>query len=223
VLNLLKGLLLENLGIKLVALLLAVALYLHVYTERPATMLLAFPLQFSDLADSLSLSGPTPEPVEAELRGTGKQLIRMRLSEPRIKVSLAGVRPGHFERALTAEDLPLLHEDGLAVERMAGPRVVALDIERKLERRLPIAARIECVPRNGWRWEGSYATDPGELVVRGPRHEVARLDSVRLKPIRLDGKADSVKVFAEPDSLPRWCVPDPATVRVSLALVRATP
>ena len=36
--GLLRGLLFDNLGLKLVALLLAVIVYLHVYTERPATM-----------------------------------------------------------------------------------------------------------------------------------------------------------------------------------------
>ena len=42
--NLLRGLLLENMGLKLVALLLAFVVYLHVYTERPAVMTVAFAL-----------------------------------------------------------------------------------------------------------------------------------------------------------------------------------
>ena len=56
--SLLRGILFDNLGLKLVALLLAVVVYLNVYTERPATMVVSFPIQITDLADSLSLSGP---------------------------------------------------------------------------------------------------------------------------------------------------------------------
>ena len=52
--NVIRGLLLDNLGVKLVALLLAVVVYLHVYTERPADMIVSFPLEFEDLPDSLS-------------------------------------------------------------------------------------------------------------------------------------------------------------------------
>ena len=88
--NILKGLLLDNLGLKLVALLLALAVYFNVFTERPAMMVVSFPIEYSDLPDSLSLSGPTPPAVKAEVRGTGKQFIRLWLTEPRLKISLAG-------------------------------------------------------------------------------------------------------------------------------------
>ena len=222
-LGLLRSLLLENLGIKLVALLLAIALYLHVYTERPASMLVSFPLEITDLADTLTLSGAAPEPVRAELRGTGKQLIRLRLTEPRLKVSLAGVGPGHYERTVVPDDLPLLHDENLEVQRMASSRVIALDIERRLTRRLPLAIRISGAPHAGWRWDGRYAVDPPQVVVRGPWREVARLDSIRLKPVRLEGRTDSVKAITSADSLPRWCTTEPLAVRVLFALTRATP
>src|SRR5438552_11086943 len=215
----LKRLLLENLGIKLVALLLAVALYLHVYTERPASMLVSFPLEITDLADSLSLTGNPPEPVHAELKGTGKQLIRLRLTEPRLKVSLAGVGVGHYERTLVADDLPLLHDEPLEIERLS-PRVITLDIDRKLTRRLPVAVRVFGTPHRNWRWRGDYLTVPTTVMVRGPRREVAHLDSVRLSPVRVEGKSDSVQVMARADSLPPWCEIDPAAVRVVVPLER---
>src|SRR6266850_5663683 len=104
--SLLRGLLFDNLGLKLTALLLALLVYLHVYTERPAHMMFSFPIQISDLDSTLSLSGPVPSAVLAELRGTGKQLIRLRLGEPVLKISLAGVGRGRFERSLTSDDLP---------------------------------------------------------------------------------------------------------------------
>ncbi len=222
-LTLLRSVLLENLGVKLVALLLAIALYLHVYTERPAAMLVSFPLEITDLADTLALSGPPPEPVRAELRGTGKQLIRLRLTEPRLKVSLAGVGPGHYERTVVPEDLPLMHDEGLEVQRMASSRVIALDIECKLARNLPLAIRVTGAPRPGWQWDGRYATDPARVLVHGPYREVARLDSVRLKPVQLEGRTDSVKAITSADSLPHGCSVDPVSVRVLLALKRAIP
>ncbi|TMQ73907.1 MAG: hypothetical protein E6K81_02190 [Candidatus Eisenbacteria bacterium] len=58
--NVIRGWLFDNLGLKLVALLLALLVYLNVYTERPATLIVSFPIQIVDLADSLSLSGAVP-------------------------------------------------------------------------------------------------------------------------------------------------------------------
>src|SRR5688500_157935 len=134
----LRGLLLDNLGLKLVALLLAVVVYLHVFTERPATTMVSFPIQFEDLADSLTLTGEVPREVQAELRGTGKQFIRLWLTEPRLKLSLSGAGQGPFRRRLTAEDLPLMSSDHLEVVRLVGPDSLDLQIDRKISRSLPV-------------------------------------------------------------------------------------
>jgi len=222
-LSLLRSMLFDNLGIKFVALLLALALYLHVYTERPATMIVAFPLQITDLADTLSLIGVAPDPVRAELRGTGKQLIRLRLTEPRLKVSLAGVGAGHYERMVVADDLPLLHDEALEVQRLISPRVVSLDIDTRIERRIPVAVHVFGAPRSGWAWKGGVTTEPSTVLVDGPQKTVARIDSVRLHPVQIDGRIDTLTAELAPDSLPRWVTMDPATVRVSVPLVRLPP
>jgi YbbR domain-containing protein len=222
-LSLLRSMLFDNLGIKFVALLLALALYLHVYTERPATMIVAFPLEITDLADTLSLIGAAPEPVRAELRGTGKQLIRLRLTEPRIKLSLAGVRAGHYERMVVADDLPLLHDEALEVQRLISPRVVSLDLDSRLERRVPVAVSVAGAPRSGWVWNGAVTAQPATVLLNGPRRTVARIDSVRLHPVQIEGRIDTLSAEVRPDSLPRWCTIEPTTVRVSVALKRLQP
>lgn len=218
--GLLRGLLFDNLGLKLVALLLAVIVYLHVYTERPATMMIAFPLELTDLADTLTLSGPAPPPVNAELRGTGKSLIRLRLTEPRIKVSLANAEPGRFERRLSIEDLPLIATDRLEVTRFAGPTLVDLQVERTVERDVPVAPRVEGELPDGVTLAGRPGADPAMLRVRGPASVVARMDSVRLQPVHVDGRRDTVRVQAEPAELPEWCTVTPGIVEVTVAMAR---
>jgi len=217
--NVLRGLLFDNLGLKLTALLLAVLVYLHVYTDRPATMLVTFPLAIDGLADTLSLAGPVPSAVQAELRGTGKQLIRLRLMEPRLQVSLAGVGPGHFERAVSAEDLPITDLDGVKVERLAGPRVIAIDIERKVARTLRVGVRVEGAPVAGFHWTGELAVTPGNVLVRGPRSELAKLDSLSFGPVRIEGRRDTIRLALTPEALPDWCVVDPPTVHVTVPIV----
>ena len=141
--NLLRGLLFDNLGLKLAALLLALLVYLNVYLDRPAEMTMSFPVQIQDLGDSLSLSGPVPSTVQAQVRGTGKQLLRMRVTEPPIKISLDGIGPGRFEREVSAEDLPLAGYEGVEADRVIGPGVIDLGIEPRVRRRLPTALRVE--------------------------------------------------------------------------------
>jgi len=215
-----RGLLFDNLGLKLVALLLAVVVYLHVYTERPFTALISFTLQLDGIADTLSLSGPVPPAVQAELRGTGKQLIRLRLTEPRLKISLDGVGPGRFERTVSVEDLPLLASDRLEVERLVGPRMIDLQFERKVRRRVPAAPRVDGKPATGFVWLDLPIVEPPTVVVQGPEKAVAHLDSVRLDPIRIEGRRDTVRLQVKPQTIPQWCSVEPPAVWVTVPLQR---
>ncbi len=217
--DLFRRLVLDNLGLKLLALLMAVLVYLNVYTDRPASMLLTFPLQFTGLPDSLALSGPIPAAVQAEVRGTGKQLIRLRLTEPQVRLSLEGVGPGRFERALTSEDLPLAGYERLEVERLVGPRTVELELERRARRALPVLVVLD--GPSAARTNARITYEPAAVFVSGPAQAIADLDTVRLAGLHVDGRRDTVRADLGPEALPDWCVMDPATVRVTVALARA--
>lgn len=220
--NVLRGWLFDNLGLKFTALLLAVVVYLNVYTDREQTMLVSFPVEFTDLADTLSLSGPTPAVVQAELHATGKQLIGLRVKEPRLKLSLLGIGVGRFSRALVPTDLPL-PSTGVTVENLIGPRVIEVDLDHKVHRDIPVAVQTAGAPANGYVWQGASVLRPAVLRVTGPEAVLAKLDSIPLATIRLDGKRDTVRAEVAPASLPDWCKTEPATVFVKLVLARRAP
>jgi hypothetical protein len=220
--SLLRGLLLDNLGLKLVALLLGLMVYLNVYTDRPNTMLITFPIEIQELDDSLSLSGPVPAVVQAELRGTGKQLLKLRLTEPPVKVSLIGVGPGRFQRMISPDDLPLSASEGPQVERLVGPRLLEIQIERRARRRLPVAARVDGVPATGFAWSGRVVLYPESMLVVGPRSALAGLDSIRLRSISIAGRRDSAQAQVEPEALPEWSTVDPEAVRIRVPIHRVT-
>lgn len=216
--SILRGLLLENMGIKLVAVLLALVVYLHVYTDRPAGMTVAFLVETTDLADSLAIVSRTPMAVLAELKGTGKQLIRLRLTEPRLKISLAGVGSGRFQRAVTVDDLPSVVSSGLEVARFVGPQMIEVQIDRVVERSLPVAISLEGQPPAGTTWSGEWSADPSRVVIRGPRGVVTKLDSLRLTPIRFDAGRDTLRASVGAASLPAGCQMTPAVVAVRVPL-----
>jgi len=221
--SLLRAILFDNLGLKLIALIMALFVYLNAYTERPATMVFAFPVEVDGLPDSLSLAGARPEPVQAELRGTGKQLIRLRLAEPRLRVSVAGVAPGRFERSIAEPDLPIGASAGLSVERLIGPRMIQLQIDRRVERFIPLAARVTGSPGSGAMWTGHVILQPATVKVTGPAKVLAEIDSLVLAPIRIDGHRDTVRAFVPAQSLPPWCSAEPASAHVLVPLVRQAP
>ena len=217
--NSLRSILFGNLGLKFLALLLAVIVYLNVYTDRPTTMLVSFPIEYTGLPDSLSILGPAPSIVQADLQGTGKQLILLRVREPRMPISLEGVRRGHFERALSATDLPLPVGSGLTVDNLVGPRVIELEVDRRASRTVPIVVRhVTGMPASGYAWRGRAWTEPDRVRITGAEQALAAIDSVVVAAVRVDGRRDTVSAVVGFESLPQGCKAEPATVRVHLQL-----
>lgn len=219
--GLIRGLLFDNLGLKFTAVLLAVVVYLNVYTDRPATAVMSFPLRLADLPDSLSLSGPAPDSVLVELRGTGKQIIRLQLSEPVLTISLANVGPGQFERTISPSDLPLGGESGPQVERLIGPLTLNVRIEPRAEVELPVAARVEGQLDADYVLAPGVRVDPERMRVIGPASALATLDSVRLHAVSMTGGRDTLRIEASPAGLPEWCETVPARVTVTVPIVSA--
>lgn len=219
--NSLRSILFGNLGLKFVALLLALIVYLNVYTDRPTTMVLSFPIEYTELPDSLSVFGSAPSVVQVELQGTGKQLFMLRIKEPRLKLSLAGVKHGHYERTLAASDLPLPAGAELAVQNLIGPRIIALEIDRRMERTLPVVVRqVTGMPATGFVWRGRAWAEPDRVRVSGAEQALSGLDTLVAAAVRIDGKRDTVTAVVGFASLPEGVRVEPARVAAHLLLER---
>jgi YbbR domain-containing protein len=218
--NVLRGWLFDNLALKFAALLLAMVVYLNVATERTATMLVSFPVEFTDLPDTLSKYGPAPAVVQAQMRGTWKQLIFLRMKEPRLRISLVGAGLGRFSRALTPADLPMSGQGGVTVENLIGPRMIEVDIDTRVTRTLPVAARVEGAPAAGFTFRDGLQLEPATARVTGPARALDELDSLVLAPVHIEGRRDTVRADLPFEALPDWCVSDPTVVRVKVPLTR---
>lgn len=217
--NLLRGWLFDNIGLKLTALILAVIVYLNVYTDRTTTLLVSFPVDFSDLPDSLSVSGSAPSVVQAEMRGTWKALILLRIREPRLRPPMSGASPGHYSRALVASDLPLPPGSAVTVENLVGPRVIEVDIDRRVRRDVPVAVKLEG-PAASLVPARAPVVSPAIVSITGPQKAVMALDTLRVTLARADARRDSVRADLTVSGLPDWCTAEPSVVRVRFALAR---
>ena len=214
----LRGFVFDNLGLKLVALLLALIVYLNVYTEREARLTLAFPLELTGLADSLAVSGDIPDAVHADLAGSGKHLLRLRFMGPKVQLSLKDAARGRVVRSLGPEDLPLPQQAGIRVERFGGPFQVEFEVEPRIERRLPVTVTVRGHPGRGLAWSGTYTSLPESVTVSGPRSGVMRMQSVDFGAVKVEGRRDTLAAEQEVAPLPRSYRVSPDHVRVRVPL-----
>ena len=98
--------------------------------------------------------------------------------------------------------------------------MLEIQIDRYGERDVPVAARIEIPLPAAATWSGEWHADPAHVHVRGPRSVVAKLDSLRLAPVRIDAARDTFKVVASP-AAPPGCQLVPSVVTLRVPVTRA--
>ena len=213
-----SGWLFDNLGLKLFALLLAVLLYVHVLTDRPSEQTIYLPVTVDGLPDSLALASNPPTEVGVRLRGTGKELITLGLTKPPVRVSLAGVGPGMFQRALGPADVPLEGMPGVSVIEVKDPAEVRLEVTRRASRFVPVRVPITGEPEKGMVVAGEPLVRPSVVRISGPSTWVARQETLRTEPVSIAGKRDTVELVQALVAPPTWAHAAPGSVVVSIPI-----
>jgi hypothetical protein len=212
------GWLVDNLGLKLFALLLAVLLYLHVLTERSVEEVVAFPLTVSGLADSLSLASAPPAHVAARLSGTGKQILRLRYLKPPLDISLAGVGAGTYQRTFGPIDVPLTGAAGVTVLEILEPARVSFEVAARGERRIPVHVRTTGSPARGFVVSGAPRVRPATVRVSGPAPWLAAQESLFVGPLGIAGRRETLESMQALQPLPPFARATPGSVLVAIPI-----
>lgn len=201
-----RRMLTQNLGWKLLSLLLAFALWATIGRDAETETSVAARVQYKNLANDLDISSGLPGEVTLELRGPSRRLQQSNLSSVNVVLDFAHVQgPGERTFNITSNNanLPL----GLAFSR-AIPAQIRLRFDRILSRDVPVQARYNGAPPAGYELLRAELHPP-TLRVRGPESLVVRLASLETDPIDLTGivgeRAGQVHVWTgdpqvQPDS-----------------------
>jgi YbbR domain-containing protein len=206
----------QRLGLKAIALFLAVVLWFVVNAKEPQIELVA--VKFAPLLDSsLVLREGLPQ-LQAIVAGSPNQLIKLGTSPPIVRRQITADAPDTLVVDLRPEDV-ILPAGVDAVVRDIQPRSLTLRFESTWTRKVPIRSTVEVVTT---QWPGPLQPqfDPDSVQISGPRHVVLGISSVRTVKISLP----------YPDSLPHLVDIDtsvfgpgirvrPAQVKVQLNLM----
>jgi YbbR domain-containing protein len=175
--------LLVNWPLKLLALFLALAIWLSVTGETRILQDLRVPLDVQVGEDRILASEP-PTTVTVRLRGPETSIRRLDALRLTLTLDLRQMSPGEREVQLTPANLRGV-PSGVEVT-LIDPSRINFVLERRLRRELPVAPDLIGEPDAGY---GLYhaAVRPPVLQVEGPESEVQSLERLRTSPIRLDG------------------------------------
>ena len=183
----LRAALFEDWWLKLLALLIALAIWLGVTSQRaPATVPLRdVPLSFL-LPEDVEISN---EPIEklrlVTLQGRRDELDRLDRHNLDAAVDVKDLRLGERVVRLTPENVTMNLPAGVRVLKVE-PESVALRLERRIEREVAVVPRLEGKPPAGYEVRG-WQVSPPRVRVRGPQSLVSAMESMPTETISLEG------------------------------------
>src|SRR5271157_6655752 len=96
-----KRVFVQNIGLKVVSLLLAIGLWLAVAHDPPAEVEMKVPLEFRNLPDNLEIDSANFTEAQIRVRGPERLIHRLQPVDVRAEVDLTNVRPGEQTFDLT--------------------------------------------------------------------------------------------------------------------------
>lgn len=202
-----------NLGWKLLAVALAVLLWLTLVGNPSLTKSISAPVEFKNVPKDIEISSEIPERVHLEIQGPEARLSARNLERAAVILNLSSVtQPG--ERTFFVEQGSIELPPGVELLR-AVPSQLRLEFERSAVREVPVQVKFS-VPPAGFRVQSSQAI-PAQVKVAGPESHVTGAQSATTDAIDVSGvvgeKVFHVKAFVA-DPLVRFQSSPDITVRV---------
>jgi len=137
--RLLRRLASQNLGLKVIALVLAAAAWWFVAGESKVLVSFTIPLEIRNVPKEMTITNKAERQVEVRLSGPSSLLSGMRPSEISAAVDLAAGRAGR--QYFTLDDRAVKIPPGIKVQQIY-PSSIEVILERTERRTLPVSARI---------------------------------------------------------------------------------
>ncbi len=217
----LRGLFLDNLGLKSLSLALAFILWLVVFRgDQSVDQTLTVPLRVLPRPSSV-VTDQSVHAVKLRIEGTPAILRQMMPAELVARVPIPGGRMGRFALDVKPEYLNLPRE--VRVTNLAPPSIT-VTVERTRNKRVPIVANIVGTPAPGFK-VAEWKAQPATIEIVGAESEVKAIQEVQTEPVDVSGAKEGLlrqvplAATGKPTVLPAQDV----LVKIRVGIVAETP
>lgn len=195
---------LNNLSLKIGAILLALLLWVHVATNKTYEYQFDMTLKVANIPPGLILVSELPATVAVRVKTTGKQLIALATKQHVLTLDAAEFREGSFEHDLSDREAAAAFDQVYERVDIVFPRKLFLRLEKQAEKNLLVESGVRAAAAPGFLIVGRPRIEPEMVRVSGPATAIRSLKAISTEPVELNGLTTStshkVKI-AVPDSL----------------------
>jgi hypothetical protein len=196
----------RNLGVKLLALGLATAMWVLIAPQRQGEVTeikFSTPLVFKNIPANLELMLPATPSVSVLVRTRRARANVVNPNQFQAVVDLANQLPGSFEYRLTESNIGydnVAPPDGMTVLQIS-PAEVTLTLEEAVQKVVPVEARLAGETPGGYAVESVRIT-PERVSLQGPRSALAKVTRAYTRPLDIQDLRSNVEMLAYLDLPP---------------------
>ncbi len=175
---------LDNLGLKLLSLLIAITLWLFVVVEKQPEVGFIVPVNFYNIPPNMALVKREVQDVELRVKGHESLISNLTSRQFKVNVNLANAQVGETTFPLYIDDNVNVPR-GIRIVRLL-PSQVKATLEPVVERLIPVEPVVLGVPAEGYETK-AVKVFPEKIKVRGPKSMVEQLTVARTTSLDISG------------------------------------
>ncbi|MEP6743074.1 MAG: CdaR family protein [bacterium] len=215
----LRRVFLEDWGLKLLALVITLALWLAVTGQNTPVTLRVSGVQLNFLRhEGLEISNELPSTIEVVLTGSPGKLDRIGPRDLVATIDISDQKPGERIVRLSRDRVQMDLPEGVTLQGFH-PATLPIRLEPRLETQLDVEVKFEGTLPEGFEL-ASYTATPAKVRLRGPADRINALHKALTETVWLDGKKESFNLSNVAINIPdpRVDVLDP-TVDIHVEIV----
>ncbi len=185
----------NNISLKVGSVVVAVFLWLFAKGEQTGDRQFSIPLVLRNVPEGLTTVERIPESVVVVVSGDNKELVKLRFwGEPYAILDMSEAAADRvFRVSLSPANVVVPRESGVQVIEVRDPRSLDLEVDRRLERRVPVEPVVQGTPADGFYLLGSPRTVPDSVTIYGPASVVQSISSVATELLSVSGRRVQVE------------------------------
>jgi YbbR domain-containing protein len=169
----------ENFWFKIVALVMALLLWFHVATEKVYEYTKSFPVKISNFPKELILSEAVSQEVQVKIRGKGKELLKLLLTEKRnLQIDIKDFKAGESDYTFKPQEIPIPEGLDLKVDEIVSSKSIKINLDHLIEKKVPIHSQITILPKEGYLQVGEVSLNLHQVGISGPIKLVRGIESI---------------------------------------------
>ena len=179
----------RNIGAKIVSLVFAIFLWLHVTAEQGENQSFRVPIAMAGIADSLTITHDVPEFIEVTIRGSRSNLMKLRLfGRLEATVDLSRAVKGRNTVPLSAAVINLPEQIDPREVTVDNPKTLVLNLEEVVTKSVPVRIAYRGELPDDIIIESSPVIIPSKVKITGASSVVGGIEVISTREIDIKGR-----------------------------------